>query len=302
MRVLVTGVTGFVGGRVARHLQRRGDRVIALTRRPAPELEAHGIDVQLGVLAQLEASACAGVDAVIHAAAVAGPDLPTAREVNTRGTRGLASAALDAGVERFVHVSTTSVYDLDAIGDVEVREDAPLATGATDRNPTGSAPSAYNVTKAEAEGEIAAAAARGLSATILRPPAVLGAGPTSTWGTRVPRRIRDGEPVPLHPTTTFGWVHVDDLVDAVLAAMDAPVTTTTNVVGGHVPASRYLEAVHALFPDAPPLQPGDRRWRGTYAVDRLPEVLGVRPQRDLATAMEEIARAWRDGDPGTPGD
>lgn len=295
-RIVVTGATGFVGGRIARALRARGDEVVALVRTPSDELADLGVEQSVFALDDVDGStaAMAGATAVIHAAATAGPDLDAARAVNTEGTRALVTAALAAGIGRFVHISTTSVYDLKAIGDAEVTEDAPLVGQDSESASTSSAGSAYAVTKAEAEAEVARAGARGLSVAILRPPAVLGAGPTSTWGTRVPQRYRDGEMHAVAPETTFGWVHVDDLADAALAAVDGPEGATVNVVGGHTSFGGYLSALREFVP-APPATAAasdEAPWRGSYASGRLPEVFGFRPERSFEAALAEIRASW----------
>jgi 2-alkyl-3-oxoalkanoate reductase len=300
-QVLITGATGFVGGRLAHHLRARGDDVVALVRTPSDDLAAAGVEQLAGGLDALDGDLAARVDAIVHAAASVDQDLEVARRVNRDGTRRLADHARRAGDVRFVHVSTTSVYDLAAIGDTVADESAPLMTADGAVPATSSSASAYAVTKAEGEAEVARAVADGLSAAILRPPAVLGAGPTSTWGTRVPTRLREGALDPPHPSTTFGWVHVDDLVDAITAAIDQPVEATVNVVGGHTTFGSYMAAVRAAIPDAPePPEPREdaRRWGGAYATDRLPRALGVTPRRTFDEAMAEIHAWWSDARTG----
>jgi 2-alkyl-3-oxoalkanoate reductase len=299
-RVLVTGATGFVGGRVVRRLHGRGDEVIAIVRSPSDDLADLGIEQRIVPLGDLEGLQQAGraADAFVHTAAVAGPDHATAHRVNVEGTQAVAGAALLSG-QRFVHVSTTSVYDLGRIGDVLVREDAPLVSRDGEAPPTSSSGSAYATTKAAAEDAVTRAVRTGLVGAILRPPAVLGAGPTSTWGTRVPTRIRDGEGPAIHPESTFGWVHVEDLVDAVVAALDADPEVvrglTVNVVGGHVPFGTYRDEVASWFEDAPPSpEPDAAPWRGSYATDQLPANLAVRPDRSFEAAMQEIADQWQE--------
>jgi 2-alkyl-3-oxoalkanoate reductase len=303
-RIVVTGATGFVGGRVAARLRARGDEVTAIVRREDADLAAAGVDQRLAALTDPDElrsvleGAAEPVDVVVHAAATAGPDLEEVRLVNRDGTRAVLEAARAAGVRRLVHVSTTSVYDLDALGDVEVDEDAPLVT-----------PSSwpadqvvpYALTKAEAEAEVVEAMADGLSAQILRPPAVLGAGPTSTWGTRVPRRYRDGDLPARPPATTFGYVHVEDLVDAVLASADSSAERTCNVVGGHTTFGDYLAALRRFLaaPPATEAVSSDVPWRGRYAAERLRSELGIDPSRSFDEAMDEIATSWAEGDPET---
>jgi 2-alkyl-3-oxoalkanoate reductase len=299
MRVLVTGATGFVGGRIAARLRERGDEVLAAVRTPSNDLAALGVE-QLEVGLAVDAEHLAGIDAVVHAAASVGPSMEDARAVNRDGTRRVCQAALAAGTGRLVHISTTSVYDLEAIGDAVVAEDAPLADERSGDAPAGSAGNAYSVTKAEAEVEVVDATARGLSTAILRPPAVLGAGPTSTWGTRVPRRLLEGNGPAKHPETSFGYVHVEDLADATLAALGSDTRTIVNVVGGHTTIGHYLQVVADLLPgdvEVPSPDGDDAPWRGSYATDRLEGHLGIRAERTFDEAMAEIAESWRDTAP-----
>jgi 2-alkyl-3-oxoalkanoate reductase len=302
--VLVTGATGFVGGRVARRLVGRGDEVIAVVRSPSDALSDLGVEQRIVSLGDLEGvqHAAEQAEAIVHTAAVAGPDHETAHRVNVEGTQAVAGAALLSG-QRLVHVSTTSVYDLARAGDIVVGEATPLVHRDGEAPPTSSSGSAYATTKAAAEDAVVRAVRTGLAGVILRPPAVLGAGPTSTWGTRVPTRIRDGEGPAIHPESTFGWVHVEDLVDAVVAALDADAEVvrglTVNVVGGHVPFGEYRDAVTGFLGEVPPPPhaPADA-WRGSYATDRLPANLDVRPHRSFETAMDEIATSWQEAPRG----
>jgi 2-alkyl-3-oxoalkanoate reductase len=300
--VLVTGATGFVGGRVVRRLRDLGVDVVAPVRSTSDALAELGIEQRTVALQDLEGiqAAAEQARAVVHAAATAGPDHATAAEVNVHGTRGVAGAALLSGL-RLIHLSTTSVYDLAAAGSSTVGEHAPLV--ARDDTPlVSSSGNAYATTKALAEGEVVRAVQNGLVAAILRPPAVLGAGRTSTWGTRVPRRIRDGEAIPIADDSTFGWVHVEDLVDAVLAALDADPEVvrglTANVVGGHVPFGTYRETVRSIVDGPAVPTPADATaWRGRYATTQLLQTLDVRPSRTFEAAIDEIRTSWEHGDP-----
>lgn len=300
--VVVTGATGFVGDRLVRRLRDRGEHVVALVRSPSADLDALDVEQRVVPLGDLEGiqQAATGAHAIVHTAATA--DATHAHATNVDGTRAVTGAALVSGL-RLLHVSTTAVYDIDAATHDLIDEDAPRVARDGDAPPTSSAGSAYATTKALAEIEVERAVANGLVGAILRPPAVLGAGPTSTWGTRVPRRIRDGQPPAIATATTFGFVHVDDLVDAVVAGLDADAEVvrglTVNVVSGHVPFGTYRDAVAAFLPSAPP--PGDEpptTWTGRYAIDRLRQTFDLRLERTFDEAMAEIAASWADGDPG----
>jgi 2-alkyl-3-oxoalkanoate reductase len=301
-KVLVTGATGFVGGRIVRRLRETGHGVIALVRAPSDDLGDLGAEQRIVGLRDLEGVQRAGeqADAIVHAAATADP--ATAQAVNVAGTRAVAGAALLSDL-RLIHLSTTSVYDLDVASEGGViAEGHPLVGRDGDASPISSSGSAYATTKAHAEEEVIRAVRNGLVGVILRPPAVLGAGRTSTWGTRVPRRIRDGEGPAIAGESTFGWVHVEDLVDAIVAALtvDPEVVRglTANVVGGHVPFSAYRDGVTGFLGDVPPPPPDpDRVWRGHYRTAQLVQTLDVRPRRTFEEAMAEIRSSWEDGEP-----
>jgi 2-alkyl-3-oxoalkanoate reductase len=300
--VLVTGATGFIGGRIVRRLRERGDEVVAIVRSPSDELDQLDVDQRMVALTDLEGvqRAAQGAHAIVHAAATTDPEV--AQAVNVDATRAVVGAALVSGL-RLVHLSTTSVYDLPRSGDGVLHETAPLVPRNGDAPPTSSSGSAYATTKARAEAEVDRAVGSGLVGAVLRPPAVLGAGPTSTWGTRVPRRIAAGEGPAIAADSTFAFVHVDDLVDTVTAALDADPEAvrglTVNVVGGHVTFGDYRDAVVAFLPHAPdaPADP-PATWRGRYATTAVSDTLGVALTRGFQEAMDEIAASWADGDPG----
>lgn len=288
--VLVTGANGFVGGRVCRRLAAGGAEVRALVRRPgeADVLDADGITEVEGDFTDPAdaARAVQGIAVVVHCAATAGADLEATRHVNTEGTRTLVDACRAAGVGRFVHISTGSVYD--RAGRDLVDESTPRVT---DGDP-------YSLTKAEAEQVVEEAAEAGLAATILRPPAVLGWGPTSTWGQRFPEMLRDGEfPITPNPRTTHSWVHVDDLADAVAVAIedDRAVGRTYNVVGGHGTWQQYIDAVRAIVDGDQDPFAGEQppAWEGRFDGSRLRDELDLTPGRTFDEAMAEVAEHWR---------
>ena len=177
MTVLVTGVTGFTGGHLARHLQRRGLNVRGLVRprsldRPAvATLRAAGVEVVSGDLtdAAAVAAACAGVEVVYHIAATyreAGQPDSAYRNVNVTGSLNVLQGAHAAGVRRMVHCSTGGVH-----GHVEhppANEDAPCNPG-----------DIYQETKLEAERAVRRDAERlGFDVVIARPIGIYGPGDT----------------------------------------------------------------------------------------------------------------------------
>ncbi len=177
MTVLVTGVTGFTGGHLARHLKRRGHVVRGLVRprsldRPAvAALRAAGIEIVEGDLtdAAAVASACAGVDVVYHIAATyreAGQPDRAYRDVNVTGTLNVLEGAHRAGVRRMVHCSTGGVHG--HVADPPANEDAPFNPG-----------DIYQETKLEAERAVRREAERlGFDVVVARPIGIYGPGDT----------------------------------------------------------------------------------------------------------------------------
>jgi nucleoside-diphosphate-sugar epimerase len=251
--VLVTGATGFIGGRLARRLARAEGATVTGTGRSlgmARELEAEGIEfvpADLRDAGRIEAL-LRGRDTVFHAGASLGTDLEEARAVNVAATRLLVRAAGEAGVRRLVHVSSVAVY-----GDPDRRsvdESVPLATDA---------PAAYPRTKAL--GELAAREAAeesGLELVIVRPACVF--GPRSAiWTVAVWRSMRAGAPILVGGGTgPFSGIFVDDLVDLLLlsAVLDSAVGEAFNASDEAVPWSEYAGEYARLLGGEPrPVEP-----------------------------------------------
>lgn len=105
MRVLVTGATGFVGGRLVPVLLDRGHDVRALVRDPDRYDPPDGVDVFTGDLLEPGSldGALAGVDAayyLVHSMGASGDFADRDR----RAARNFARAASDAAVERVVYL------------------------------------------------------------------------------------------------------------------------------------------------------------------------------------------------------
>src|SRR5436853_7607314 len=151
--ILVTGCSGFVGGRLAARLAAAGARVRALVRRTGdhPGLSSPDITQMEGDFVDPDTArrACEGMAFVVHSAATIGSDLAEARRVNVTGTAVLAAAAREAGCRRFLHVSTISVYDWERGGSV-FDETAPLKAIEKAYAHTPAASPHYGLSKAEA--------------------------------------------------------------------------------------------------------------------------------------------------------
>jgi 2-alkyl-3-oxoalkanoate reductase len=218
--VLVTGVTGFVGRRLARALVARGYRVRGLTRRDTclDDLATDGIEVVRGDLADPAAleRACDGQRLVFHAAGRVsdwGPREAFVR-VNVEGTAHLIAASVQAHVERFVHLSSLTVLGLPSDARV-IDEETPCATPLSGDH--------YTATKIAGERLVRAASAKGrLATTVVRPGAIWGRGDRLIVP-RIVRLMRRGlMPVIGDGRNVIGLSHIDNLVEGIILAGETP--------------------------------------------------------------------------------
>ena len=142
--VLVTGLSGLIGGALHRHLAESAYVVRGLNRRPAPGVVCHQADI--GDLAAIE-PAFTGVDVVVHlAAAVGSPPFETVIRDNVVGTYNVFEASRRAGVRRVVFASSGAVvagYEQEApfaalvAGRYDEAASVPLLTHDSATHPTG---------------------------------------------------------------------------------------------------------------------------------------------------------------------
>ena len=218
--VLVTGATGFVGGRLAAALVSRGYRVRALSRRTSglDDLERLGVEVVRGDLADSASlvRAASGVPLVFHAAGRVsdwGPREAFLR-ANAKGTANVVAACQEAGVGLLVHLSSLTVLGLPRDGRV-LSESTPTAVPASGDYYTESKLAGEEIVR-NANG------VRGLATTVVRPGAIWGPGDPNVVP-RIVRLLRRGAmPYIDGGRNLLGLSYVDNLVlGLVLAAETA---------------------------------------------------------------------------------
>jgi nucleoside-diphosphate-sugar epimerase len=214
---LITGATGFIGGRLARRLLSEGHSVRCLVRpsSDASQLDELGAQIALGDLTEARslARAVEGCHFVLHCGALVS-DWATKEEIirtNVGGTRNLLDVCRDGSVERFVHFSTTDVYGYPEHG---ATEETYIATGFRNW---------YAQTKLDAEAEVRRAEREhALEAVILRPATVYGPGSTDVVG-EIARAIRDRHMLLLDGgRAVAGLCYVENLIDAAALALRHP--------------------------------------------------------------------------------
>lgn len=306
MRLAVTGASGFIGARMAERGRSRGWDVRGLDLDPRHEGVSRGDVTQADDTRRL----CEGADVVVHTAAVVREDGDPAvfERVNVGGTARLADAARAAGVSQLVHLSSVMVYGFDFPD--PVTEEGPYPTLET--NP-------YVVTKLRSEGA-ARRAHPDVRVTLIRPGDVYGPG-SIPWVERPLALMREGLfALPDGGRGILNHLHVENLVDAVFAAVDREVggvpinvtdgarTTCAEYFGAlartfDLPPPRTfpgwalrgafsaLEAGFDLVGAEPPARPAALAYLlrpGVYSIDRAREVLGYSPRVSLDEGMAAL--------------
>jgi 2-alkyl-3-oxoalkanoate reductase len=291
-QIFLTGANGFVGRKLAAKLVSQGHTVRALVRRADDDLAALGVQLAIGGVDAIDAALVDGCDTIVHGAASFSADMAEGRAVNRDATDLLARLAHDNNAY-YVLISTSAVYNTDLATSDVIDEDSPRRDLDSMGGPTGSSSPVYGLTKAEGEILTEQARERGLTTAILRPSSVLGVGPTSTWGTKIPDRLQGGEVSRRNPDGSFAWLHVDDLVDGTIAAIDQQANVTVNLVTVHEPYRNYFNAIVNAVPgaiDVAAVTPEsyDAAWTGSYSNQRAKDLLSWSPRYSFTDAMHEI--------------
>lgn len=212
--VAITGATGFIGGRLVERLLAQGREVRCLVRASSRVERLRELGAGIAVV-DLERGgglqdALAGASSVLHVAGAvrAWTGAEFARS-NVETTRLVAESAARAGLERLVLVSSLAAAGPSAPGEprVEERESAPICD--------------YGRSKLEAERALARAAGDALSFSIVRPSAVYGPGDRDFLELFKLGSGRSGlVPYVAPPDARLSMVHVDDVVELVLRALE----------------------------------------------------------------------------------
>jgi nucleoside-diphosphate-sugar epimerase len=228
MKVLVTGVNGFVGRELKQRLNvTSGFKAIGSVRRAAGLKSATFVEVG-DLTAQTDWSlSLADADAVVHLAArvhvmhdTSTDPLTAFRKVNVDGTLNLARQSAVAGVKRFVFISSVKVNgESTQPGQAFIEVDTP--------NPH----DAYGQSKLEAEeGLRQISAETGIEVVIIRPPLVYGPGVKANFAALM-RAVQKGYPLPLGAVhNQRSLVALDNLVDFIITCISHPLAANQTFV------------------------------------------------------------------------
>jgi uncharacterized protein YbjT (DUF2867 family) len=214
MRVAVAGANGFVGRHAVARLLLGGHDVRALiSERPGAEKELPGAGAQMDVRRidvrnpESVRGAFDGVDAVIHTVAIPTERKQRFAEVNVAGVAHVVAEARRTGVPRIVHMS---------------------ALCADPASP-------YPYLRSKGEGQ-AIVTGSGIAHVVLRPSLLFGEGddffPRLAFSLLFPV-----VPVPGNGKSRFQPVHVDDIAQALVAAVERREIAGVHEIGGAEPVT-----------------------------------------------------------------
>jgi UDP-glucose 4-epimerase len=292
--ILVTGGAGFIGRSVVPGLAKAGARVTVVDLLPA---DPPGPDDVVGDLrdpAVLDAAVRPGMTAVVHLAAATSVlgslrDPVAVHQNNVDVTAGLLEVARQRGVGRFLLASTNAVTG--DVGDAVIHERLPLRPLTP-----------YGATKAAAEMLASGyAGGYGMATCALRLTNVYGPGMAhkDSLVPRLMRAVRDGATVQVYGDglQRRDFVHVDDVVDGLLAAWTAGHTGPLIVGAGRsITVLDMIDAVERatgtpVRRQHVPARPGEMP---AVVVDiGLARSLGYRPKVSLDEGLTGVWQEFR---------
>ena len=319
MSVLVTGGAGYIGSHMTYALLDRGEKVVVLDNLSTGNRSLVGekallVEGEAGDIALVrKLIADHAIDAAIHfAGSIVVPDSvadPLAYYANnTVASRALIEACVEGGVKSFIFSSTATVYDADTTQ--PLAEDAP-------KNPI----SPYARSKLMTEWMLEdASRAHDFRHAVLRYFNVAGADPQGRTGQssprathlikraaqaalgRVPHLDIFGTDYPTRDGTGVrDYIHVSDLVEAHLLALDAlragAGPSTFNCGYGHGASVReVIGTVEQVIGRKLPVREGPRRAGDPPELiadpTRIKTTLGWHPRHDDLTEIVRSALEW----------
>jgi UDP-glucose 4-epimerase len=230
-RIVITGGAGFIGSTLAGRLA-SANHIVLFDNLTRNTIQHTGLQdnpnislVQGDILDPVAvAKAVEGADVLVHAAAIAGIDTVIkapvrTMEVNMIGTANVLRAAQLAGVrDRVIEFSTSEVFGSMAY---RVSEESHAVAGSA-----GEARWVYAVSKLAGE-HLAHAYFRehNLPTVTLRPFNIYGPGQTGEGAIQIfIRKALKNEPINIYGdgTQIRAWCYVDDMVDALMLALNRP--------------------------------------------------------------------------------
>lgn len=301
--VLVTGITGLIGAEVAQRLVHAGRNVVGMDRSIPVGVSYPVITHDLPEPHRWhEAIMRHGIAKIIHAGGISGPmllrDAPARLcDINLSSLVDLLEAARIHHIERVIWFSSIMAYG--------ERPDISLVNEDTPLYPT----TVYGATKAAGEALINAYhAEHGVDAVALRVASCYGPGRTTSCVIRTLVQDAMAKRVTIirdEPNRTRQHVYVDDVVDGICAALDAPkLTRRAYNMGPGVAQSLddIVAQVRVAVPDVSvQIHPDGMGWNtfgvGPLCINAAQRDFGFSPRVSLADGAARVRDALRGRSP-----
>ncbi len=309
--ILVTGGAGYVGSTLCRELLSLGFQVKVL------DNLTYGGKSLIGLLNHSNFEFCRGdlckaqdidaclssdVKAIVHLAAIVG-DVPCqlnpqlAVRVNYEATAMLAEKAARIGIPKFLFASTSSNYG--------ISDAATLATESSPLNPV----SLYAETKVDCEKLLLNMSGEQFAPVILRFASAYGVSSRTRFDLTINsltfEALEDGSITVYAPDTWRPYVHVADMANIFILALNAPIKTLGGrVLNGGSTQQNYRKRdvvgfIEEAIADPKPrvIYVDNEDDKRTYRVDctRVRDVLGFRPKYSVRDGIRELIRAIESG-------
>ncbi|MFH1877963.1 MAG: NAD(P)-dependent oxidoreductase [Candidatus Omnitrophota bacterium] len=286
MKILVTGATGFIGGRLVESLLKKNHDIVCVVRKPSKArcLRAKGVVLEKTDLLESDevnrAFEAHRPEAVFHCAAlVMSKDEKKLLKVNSETTRNVCEACVRYGAGRLVYLSSVAV--ISGNHEVPLRDNLPYK-----------ASNAYGRSKIEAEKIVMSFRDKGLNCAVIRPCIVYGEGEPHAFGrimTNVDRRWLPVFDIP-EMDTKINLVYVGNVVQVLESALEKEEALSGTFMVSDKDILTLREFVYLLYSYAgkgvPPIIP---RWI-IYFLMRFP-FFKIRAHNFLKDRIYNIARA-----------
>ncbi len=222
--VLITGVSGYIGSKIAKELDRKsGVSITGIDIKP-PSTKIHNLnfikqDVRQPLTDIIKKNR---IDSVIHTAYVLPPDHNQAlmEDINISGTMNVLKSSIESSVKQILYTSSTTAYGFHPDNDLPLTENSPLR---------GNDDFTYSKNKKEIEKIIAQFIKENekICVTVLRPCFVVGPGFDNPLSRHLRKKI-----VPVsNNTSPMQFVHENDLLRVMILCLEKKVEGFFNVTG-----------------------------------------------------------------------
>jgi len=219
LKVAITGGTGFIGKTLVKTLLKRGNEVRVLSRQFAYETNSlQGAKWYQGNFRhQIDPTFLCGVDTLYHLAAELGNQAQM-EAANVQGTANLLTAAKRAGVRRWIQLSSVGVY-------------GPPRSLIVKEGTTPKPANEYERTKLASDRLVDEACRRSnMEHVILRPSNIIGVGMKNGSFFALVKAVSRGRFFFIGPRGAIAtYVHVEDVVRALVACQKAPKASVYNL-------------------------------------------------------------------------